>query len=238
MMEEIAEIREIVKPDTVLLVIDSMIGQDAINTARSFNEAVSLTGLVLTRVDGDAKGGAALSAKSVTGCQIKYMCTGEKIDDIEQFHPDRAASRILDKGDVIGLVEKAMDASVMDDVRDVPINKDFDLNGMEKYLKQLEKIGGISGFLKYIPGIGKIKEQLAAANVSDKTVARQIAIIRSMTSAERKDPNLLNASRRRRIAAGSGQQVVDVNRLINQFKQVKTMMSRFAGGGGLPRNFR
>ncbi|MDR0695372.1 MAG: signal recognition particle protein [Holosporales bacterium] len=230
LMTEVVEIKEIIRPDAILLVVDSMMGQDAVNTAKYFNEAMGLTGLILTRVDGDAKGGAALSVKSVTGCPIKYICVGEKIDDIEQFYPDRIASRILDKGDVMGLIEKAMDIGTMAEVQNVPVGKGFDLNGMEQYLNQLEKIGGISGFLKFIPGIGKIKENLAAANVSEKTIARQLAIIRSMTKHERKAPDILNASRRRRIAAGSGQQVADVNRLVNQFKQVKTMMLRFPDG--------
>ena len=236
MMSEIENIKNITSPDETFLVIDSMMGQDAINTAKTFHDTVNLTGLVLTRIDGDARGGAALSAKSVTNCQIKYICTGEKINDIEQFHPDRIASRILDKGDVLSLVEKAMDENVMSEVSDVKIGKDFDLNGMEKYLKQLEKIGGIGGFLKFIPGIGKIKEQLKEANINDKTVAKQIAIIKSITPLERKDPKILNASRRRRIASGCGQEVSDVNRLIKQFEGVKNMMTKFAANPGMMGN--
>jgi signal recognition particle subunit SRP54 len=226
MMEEVAKIKEITTPNEVFLIIDSMMGQDAINTARAFNESLSISGLILTRIDGDARGGAALSAKFVAGCQIKYMCIGEKIDDIEQFHADRIASRILDKGDVLGLIEKAMDANVIDDVKEVAIGKDFDLNGMEKYLMQLQKIGGVSGFLKFIPGISKLKDQLKASGVSDKTVGRQIAIIRSMTKKERSDYKILNSSRRKRIAAGCAQEVSDVNRLIKQFEQVKEMMTK------------
>lgn len=233
MMQEISELSSIIQPDDSYLVIDSMMGQDALNTAKAFNETVQLTGLILTRIDGDAKGGAALSAKYVTNCPIRYICTGEKISDIEVFHPDRIASRILDKGDVLTLVEKAMDSSIADEVKDVAIGKDFDLNGMEKYLKQLEKIGGINSFLKFIPGMGKIKEQLKEANISDKTIAHQIAIIRSMTAEERKNPKILNASRRRRIAAGSAQQVSEVNKLIKQFEQIKTMMTKFNNPGFL-----
>lgn len=231
MMSEISELKKMISPDETFLVIDSMMGQDAINTAKAFRDSMDLTGLILTRVDGDARGGAALSAKSVTNSQIKYICTGEKVSDIEQFHPDRIASRILDKGDVLSLVEKAMDADIIEDVKNVATGKNFDLNGMEQYLKQLEKIGGIGGFLKFIPGIGKIKEQLKEANITDKSVARQIAIIRSMTKNERKDPKILNASRRRRIAAGCAQEVSDVNRLIKQFEQVKTMMTKFQNPG-------
>lgn len=231
MMAEVSELKEIIVPDELLLVIDSMMGQDAINTAKAFNDLVHLTGLVLTRVDGDARGGAALSAKYVTNCQIKYICTGEKIGDIEQFHPDRVASRILDKGDVLGLIEKAMDADVAGSIEDVATGKDFNLNGMAQYLRQLEKLGGFGGFLKFIPGMGKIKEQLNKANITDKTVARQLAIICSMTKAERADPRILNASRRRRIAAGCAQEVSDVNRLIKQFEQIKAMMSKFKDAG-------
>ena len=227
MMQEISDLKSIINPDDSYLVIDSMMGQDAVNTAKIFNESFQLTGLILTRIDGDSKGGAALSAKYITNCSIKYICTGEKISDIEVFHPDRVASRILDRGDVLTLVEKAMDSNVTDEIKDIHIGKDFNLNDMEKYLKQLEKIGGISGFLKFIPGIGKIKNQLKEANISDKTIARQISIIRSMTIEERKFPKILNASRRRRIAAGCAQEVSEVNRLIKQFEQVKTMMTKF-----------
>ena len=231
MMAEVSALKEVIEPDELLLVIDSMMGQDAINTAKAFNDLVQLTGLVLTRVDGDARGGAALSAKYVTNCQIKYMCTGEKVGDIEQFHPDRVASRILDKGDVLGLIEKAIDADIAGSIEDVATGKDFNLNGMAQYLRQLEKLGGFGGFLKFIPGMGRIKEQLNKANITDKTVARQLAIICSMTKTERTDPRILNASRRRRIAAGCAQEVSDVNRLIKQFEQIKAMMSKFKDAG-------
>lgn len=231
MMEEVAELKTIINPEDSYIVIDSMMGQDAVNTAKTFNESLQLTGLILTRVDGDSKGGAALSAKYITNCSIKYICAGEKISDIEIFHPDRIASRILDRGDVLTLVEKAMNSNITDEIKEVQLGKDFDLNGMEKYLRQLEKIGGISGFLKFIPGVGRIKEQLKEANISDKTIARQIAIIRSMTIEERKDPKILNASRRRRIAVGCAQEVSDVNKLIKQFEQVKTMMTKFQNPG-------
>lgn len=231
MMSEVAELKRLIDPEESLLVIDSMMGQDAINTAKAFHDTVGLTGLVLSRVDGDARGGAALSAKYVTNCRIQYMCTGEKIGDIERFHPERIASRILDQGDVLSLVEKAMDANISDDIKNVATGKDFNLDGMEQYLRQLEKIGGVSGFLKFIPGIGKIKDQLKEANINDKTIARQIAIIRSMTKAERMNPKILNASRRRRIAAGCAQEVSDVNRLVRQFEQVKLMMTKFQNMG-------
>jgi signal recognition particle subunit SRP54 len=237
MMEEIKKLKDIVKPDNTLLVIDSMMGQDAINTAKAFNEAVNLTGLILTRVDGDSRGGAAISAKSVTNCQIRYMCTGEKISDIEPFHPDRIASRILDKGDVLSLVEKAMDSNIVEDISDISTGKNFTLDGMVTYLKQLEKLGGVGGILKFLPGIKKMKEKLAEANISDKTIARQISIIMSMTRLERQNPKILNASRRRRIAAGCGQQVSDVNRLIKQFEQLKTMMVKFQNNPSMIESF-
>ncbi|MDR1289528.1 MAG: signal recognition particle protein [Holosporales bacterium] len=233
MMDEIGQIKKIVEPDEILLVIDSMMGQDAINTAKTFNEELAVTGLILTRVDGDSRGGAALSAKYVTNCQIKFICNGEKIEDIDVFHPDRIASRILDKGDVLSFVEKAMNDDTLSEIQNIPTGKKFDLNGMEKYLKQMEKIGGISGFLKFLPGMNRIKEHLKEANISDKMLARQIAIIRSMTKKERIDPKILNASRRRRISAGCGQPVSEVNRLLKQFDQIKTMMSKISDNPGL-----
>jgi signal recognition particle subunit SRP54 len=233
MMDEIGQIKKIVEPDEILLVIDSMMGQDAINTAKTFNEKLAVTGLILTRVDGDSRGGAALSAKYVTNCQIKFICNGEKIEDIDVFHPDRIASRILDKGDVLSFVEKAMNDDTLSEIQNIPTGKKFDLNGMEKYLKQMEKIGGISGFLKFLPGMNRIKEHLKEANISDKMLARQIAIIRSMTKKERIDPKILNASRRRRISAGCGQPVSEVNRLLKQFDQIKTMMSKISDNPGI-----
>lgn len=231
MMNEVSELSRLINPSEKYLVIDSMMGQDSVNTAKVFNDSLQLTGLILTRIDGDSKGGAALSAKYVTNCPIKYICMGEKISDIEIFHPDRIASRILDRGDVLSFVEKAMEANLAEDIKDVKIGKNFDLNGMETYLKQLDKIGGIGGFLKFIPGIGRIKEQLKSANISNKTIAHQLAIIRSMTKEERRDPRILNASRRRRIAKGAAQEVSEVNKLIKQFEQVKTMMSKFQNPG-------
>jgi signal recognition particle subunit SRP54 len=233
MMNEIGQIKKLVEPDEILLVIDSMMGQDAINTAKAFHEELAVTGLILTRVDGDSRGGAALSAKYVTNCQIKFICTGEKIGDIDVFHPDRIASRILDKGDVLSFVEKTMNEETLSEIQSIPTGKKFDLNGMEKYLKQMEKLGGISGFLKFMPGINKIKEHLQQANISDRMIARQIAVIRSMTKLERRDPKILNASRKRRIAAGCAQPVSEVNKLLKQFDQIKTVMSKLSSNPGL-----
>lgn len=236
LMSELKEIGNIIEPKETFLVIDSMMGQDAINTAKSFNENIKLTGLILTRVDGDNRGGAALSARSITKCQIKYMCMGEKIDDISVFYPERIASRILDKGDIITLIEKTMDSDIIDDIQNIhQNNKEFTLNDMEKYFKQLDKLGGIGGFLKFIPGMGKIKDMMNNINLNNKVIDRQIAIIKSMTKIERNNPSILNASRRRRIANGSGMQVSDVNKLIKQFEGIKNMMSKMKKAGNNPR---
>ncbi len=243
LMKELVELKFIINPKDILLVIDSMMGQDAINTTKTFNEQLGISGLILTRVDGDSRGGAALSAKSVTSCQIKFIGTGEKIKDIEIFHPERIASRILDKGDIISLVEKAMDENVAEDIAQVKTGKDFDLNSMEAYLLQMNKIGGLSGLMKFIPGIRKIQEQLKNNNISDKVIAKQIAIIRSMTKKERSNPKILDASRRKRIAEGCGQEVYDVNRLIQQYDHLKKIMTKMYEQGpdfmqNLFRNFR
>ena len=243
LMKELVELKFIINPKDILLVIDSMMGQDAINTTKTFNEQLGISGLILTRVDGDSRGGAALSAKSVTNCQIKFIGTGEKIKDIEIFHPERIASRILDKGDIISLVEKAMDENVAEDIAQVKTGKDFDLNSMEAYLLQMNKIGGLSGLMKFIPGIRKIQEQLKNNNISDKVIAKQIAIIRSMTKKERSNPKILDASRRKRIAEGCGQEVYDVNRLIQQYDHLKKIMTKMYEQGpdfmqNLFRNFR
>ncbi len=237
LMKELVDLKFIINPKDTLLVIDSMMGQDALNTAKTFNEHLNIDGLILTRVDGDSRGGAALSAKAVTNCQIKFICTGEKIKDIEVFHPERIAARILDKGDIISLVEKAMDENVVDDIAKVKTGKDFDLNSMETYLLQMNKIGGLSGLMKFIPGIKRIQEQLKNNNISDQVISRQIAIIRSMTKKERSNPKILDASRRKRIAGGCGQEVYDVNRLIQQYDQLKKVMTKmYEHGPGFMQN--
>ncbi len=241
MMEELLKIKSIVTPKDVFLAIDIMTGQSALNTAKSFNDKLNLTGLILTRVDGEARGGVALSAKSVTNCQIKFIGTGEKVGDIEAFHPERIASRILDKGDVISLVEKAIDANIADDVSNVKVGREFDLDGMETYLKQIEKIGGMKGIMRFIPGIKQMQAKLSETGMSDKVITRQIAIIRSMTPKERKNPKILDASRRKRIANGCGQNVSDVNKLVQQYEQIKTIMMKMTDDGfmkNMLRNFR
>ncbi|MBR1943919.1 MAG: signal recognition particle protein [Alphaproteobacteria bacterium] len=237
LMKELVELKTIINPKDILLVLDSMMGQDAINTANTFNEQLNISGLILTRVDGDSRGGAALSAKSVTNCQIKFIGTGEKIKDIEIFYPERIASRILDKGDIISLVEKAIDENVAEDISKVKFGKGFDLNSMETYLLQMNKIGGLSGLMKFIPGIKRIQEQLKNNNISDKVISRQIAIIRSMTKKERSNPKILDASRRKRIAGGCGQEVYDVNRLIQQYDNLKKIMTKmYEQGPGFMQN--
>lgn len=236
LMAELRNIQNIITPSEKLLVIDAMMGQDALNTAKSFNDQIGIDGIVLTRVDGDSRGGSALSARYITNSPIKFMTLGEKLNDIELFHAERIASRILDKGDIVSLVEKAMDQNLHEDMMDMKAGKDFDFNDMEKYFKQMNKLGGISGMLKFLPGMGKIKEQLDNAKLDSKIIDRQVAIIRSMTKLERSNPKVLNASRKRRIAKGSGTDVQEVNKLIKQFEHLKTMMSRFAKAQGNPRN--
>ena len=224
MMEEVISLKRIIQPNELLLVVDGMMGQDTVNMAKSFNDAAKLTGLIFTRMDGDSKGGAVLSAKYVTNCPIKYICTGEKISDIEEFNPKRIASRILDQGDMHGLIEKTkqLDQASLQKT----IDNKFGLESMEAYLVQLTKIGGLQGLGKLIPGMSKFKTQLAKPVFSEKNLRRQLAIIRSMTKEERHNPQILNASRRRRIAKGCAQEVMDVNRLIKDFEMLKRVMSK------------
>ncbi|MDR1488594.1 MAG: signal recognition particle protein [Holosporales bacterium] len=234
LMNELAELKNIITPREIFLVIDSMMGQDALKTAISFNEAINgLSGLIMTRIDGDNRGGACLSAKSVTNCQIRYLGMGEKIDDIEDFYPERIASRIMDNGDIISLVEKVMEENVS---TEIVKSKEFNMNDMEKHLKQLEKLGGIGGFLKFIPGMGRMKDMLKESAIDNDFIKNQVAIIRSMTKRERTTPRILNASRRRRIAAGCGKPVSEVNKLIKQFEGLKNMMSKMEKGNGNPRS--
>jgi signal recognition particle subunit SRP54 len=244
MMAEAREIKEAVKPMETLLVADALTGQDAVNLARAFNDRVGITGIVLTRVDGDVRGGAALSMRAVTGRPIKLIGTGEKIEALEAFDAYRLAGSILGMGDVVGLVERAERAIEREDAEKMAakmLKGRFTLEDMVEQLKQLRKMGDLSGLIDMLPGAAKMRKQIAAANIDDKLVARQEAIILSMTRAERRNPNLLNGSRRRRIAAGSGTTVQEVNRVLKQFKQMSTMMKK-AGkmgkrglfGGGLP----
>ncbi|HVJ56146.1 MAG TPA: signal recognition particle protein [Aliidongia sp.] len=229
LMLEVAAVRDVAKPHETLFVADAMTGQDAINTAKAFNDRLGITGVVLTRVDGDARGGAALSIRSVTGKPIKLIGIGEKLDALETFHPDRIAGRILGMGDVVSLVEKAAETVDRDEAEKLAAKMEkgnFDLDDMASQLRQLRKMGGMSGMLGMLPGIGKIKKQLSEANLDDRVIKRQEAIISSMTQAERKNPKLMNGSRRRRIAAGSGTTVQDVNRLLKQHQDMANMMKQ------------
>lgn len=230
LMNEAARVRDIVKPVETLLVADAMTGQDAVTVAKAFAERIGITGIVLTRVDGDARGGAALSARAVTGKPIKLMGVGEKLDALEDFHPDRIASRILGMGDVVSLVEKAAETVEKDEAEKLAAKMKsgggFDLDDMRDQLRKLKKMGGLGSMLGMLPGAGKIKAQMAAANIDEKILSRQEAIICSMTAAERRNVKLLNGSRKRRIAAGSGVKVEDVNRLVKQFLDMSTMMKK------------
>ena len=229
LMAECAAVRDIATPAETLLVADALTGQDAVTIAGTFHERIGLTGIALTRVDGDGRGGAALSMRAVTGCPIKLIGVGEKLDAIEPFHPDRIASRILGMGDVVSLVERAQETIDREEaVRLARKAKKggFDLDDLSKQIQQVRKMGGMEGLLGMLPGVGKVKRQLAEANVDVKLLDRQQAIISSMTPVERRNPKVLNSSRKRRIAGGSGTTVQDVNRLLKQVKQMNLVMKR------------
>jgi signal recognition particle subunit SRP54 len=253
LMAELREIKTAVNPHETLLVADSLTGQDAVRTAEAFNEAVSVTGIVLTRLDGDARGGAALSMTQVTGCPIKLIGVGEKLEALEAFDPARMAGRILDMGDVVALVEKAAEAIEEEEamlMAERIASGKFDMNDFLTQLRQLQKMGGLGGLLGMLPGLGKMQKQIAAAGVDDRMIKRQEAIILAMNKRERVQVGLLNASRRKRIAAGSGTAVQDVNKLVKQYQDMarmmkkmgtksgaaamKAMLSGGAAGGGMP----
>ena len=229
LMAEARALRDAVDPAEILLVADALTGQDAVNLATRFKERLGITGVVLTRIDGDARGGAALSIRAATGCPIKLLGTGEKLDELEGFHPDRIASRILGMGDVVSLVEKARETIEEEDATALEAKLmagRFDLADMAAQLRQMRKMGGMSGVLGMLPGVGKVKKQLANAGVDDGMLVRQEAIIQSMTRAERHNARLLNGARKRRIAAGSGTSVQDVNRVLKQYKQMAGMVKK------------
>ena len=229
LMAEAATVRDAVDPAEILLVADALTGQDAVNLATQFKARLDISGVVLTRIDGDARGGAALSIRAVTGCPIKLLGTGEKLDELEGFHPDRIASRILGMGDVVSLVEKAQATIEGEDAAALEAKLmagRFDLADMASQLRQMRKMGGMGGVLGLLPGVGKAKQQLAAAGIDDRMLVRHEAIIQSMTETERLDARLLKGSRKRRIAAGSGSSVQDVNRLLKQYKQMAGMVKK------------
>src|SRR5471030_1784843 len=237
LMAEIASIKALVKPHEILLVADSLTGQDAVNIAKSFHDRVAVTGIILTRVDGDGRGGAALSMRFVTGAPIKFLGAGEKLDALEAFHPARVASRILDMGDVVSLVERAaetMDKAEAEKMAAKMKKGTFDMNDLSAQLNQMKKLGGMKGVLGMLPGVGKIKNQLDAAGLDDKILTRQEAIIQSMTKKERTDPDVINGSRRKRIAAGAGVEVSDVNKLLKMHRQMADMMKKMGKGGRMP----
>jgi signal recognition particle subunit SRP54 len=229
LMNEAAEIHVLANPVETLLVTDAMTGQDAVNVARAFKERVQVTGIVLTRIDGDARGGAALSMRAVAEVPVKLIGIGEKLDALEDFHPERIASRILGQGDVVSLVEKAaeqVDQAEAEKLARKMQKGSFDLDDMAEQLEKLTKMGGLSSMLNMLPGARDIRQKLKGVNLDDRMMARQIAIIRSMTPAERRNIKLLNGSRKRRIASGAGMDVPDVNRLLKQFKEMSKMMKR------------
>jgi signal recognition particle subunit SRP54 len=236
LMQETADVRDIAHPHETLLVADSLTGQDAVKLAKSFDDRVGITGIVLTRVDGDGRGGAALSMRSVTGKPIKLIGVGEKWDALEDFHPERIAGRILGMGDVVSLVEKAaqtIDMQKAEAIAQKLRKGEFDLEDLSDQLKQMEKLGGMSSMLGMLPGIGKVKKQLDAANIDDKILKRQRAIISSMTPRERRSPKVLDGKRKRRIAAGSGTKPEDVNRLLKMHRQMADMMKMMGKRGGM-----
>src|SRR3984957_8797232 len=237
LMAEVAAIKTATNPHETILVADALTGQDAVNIAKNFNDRLNLSGIILTRVDGDARGGAALSMKSVTGAPIKFLGAGEKLDALEAFHPERVASRILDMGDVVSLVEKAsetIDKEQAEKLARKMKKGEFDMNDLADQLRQMTKLGGMQGVLSMLPGVGKIKDQLATAGLDDKMLKRQEAIICSMTKKERQDPDVINGSRRKRIAAGAGVDVSEVNKLLKMHRQMADMMKKMGKGGRTP----
>ncbi|MDR2055410.1 MAG: signal recognition particle protein [Desulfovibrio sp.] len=239
LMEELSAIRAAVNPQEILFVADAMTGQDAVTVAEAFNARLGITGVVLTKMDGDARGGAALSIRAVTDAPVKFVGVGEKLSEMEIFHPDRIAGRILGMGDVLTLVEKAQSAI---DAEEAEIlarklqKASFDLEDFRAQMRRLKQMGSLEGLLKLIPGLGNLREKLAEANaaVPEKELARTEAIINSMTMAERRDPDILNGSRRARIAKGSGATVAQVNQMVRQFDQMRHMMKSVMGGKGMP----
>ncbi|MEM7461810.1 MAG: signal recognition particle protein [Pseudomonadota bacterium] len=236
LMVEMADIKAKASPHEILLVADALTGQDAVNLARSFDERVGITGIVLTRADGDGRGGAALSMRAVTGKPIKLIGTGEKMDALEEFHPARIADRILGMGDIVSLVEKAaetIDAEKASAMAKRMQKGQFDLNDLSDQLNQMQNLGGMGGIMGMLPGIGKMKKQIAESGLDDSIFKRQQAIISSMTKQERKTPKLLNANRKRRVAAGSGTSVQEINKLLKMHLQMADMMKKMGKKGGL-----
>lgn len=231
LMEELQKIKAAVSPTDILLVVDSMTGQEAVNVAKTFDERLDITGVILTKLDGDTRGGAALSIRAVTGKPIKFSGTGEKIGDLEAFHPDRMANRILGMGDVLSLIEEAqlkLDEKAAEKTAARMMQNKMDLNDMLEQFQQVKKMGPLKGILSKLPGVKNVDDM----DIDDRIMDRNAAIILSMTPKERSKPDIIDAKRKRRIAAGSGMKVEDVNKLLNQFKQVQKMMKQFSGKKG------
>ncbi|MBM5782551.1 MAG: signal recognition particle protein [Pelagibacterales bacterium] len=230
LMQELSEIKKIANPSEILLTVDALIGQDAINVAKSFNERLEINGVILTRLDGDSRGGAALTMKSATNCAIKFIGVGEKLDELEEFNPSRIASRIIGMGDVVSLVEKAQE---MFDVQEMEKSAkkmqkgQFDLNDLLSQIRNMKKMGGIGSIIKFLPGASKLKEHIGKISDTEKEMIRQEALILSMTKKERANPELLNSSRKFRIAKGAGSNIQEVNRLLKKYKQIQKMMKKF-----------
>ena len=229
LMDEVAALKKLTNPIETLLIADAMTGQDAVTIAKGFHDRIGVTGLILTRIDGDSRGGAALSMRAVTGCPVKFMGVGEKVDQLEVFQPERIAGHILDMGDIVSLVERATEFVDQEDAEKLAKKMQkghFDLDDMAKHLGQMIKMGGMSSLMGFLPGVGKIKDKIQEAGIDDRMIRRQIGVIHSMTKKERRDFRLLNASRKRRVASGCGMQVSDVNRLLKQFQQMQAMMKQ------------
>ena len=232
LMQELKNIKSNVRPHEILLIVDSMTGQDAVNVAVAFNENIGIDGVILTKLDGDTRGGAALSVKKVTGRPIKYITTGEKLSDIEEFHPDRMASRILGMGDVLSIIEKAeenFDIEEAEKLQEQLKKKEFDLNDYLSQLRQVKKMGSFSSILKMLPGMGNIKD----LKVDDKEFIKIEAMICSMSDEERRNPKILNGSRRVRIAKGSGTTVQEINKFMKSFEMTQKMMKKFKNPKGM-----
>ena len=235
LMEELQAVKKLASPAETLLVADAMMGQDACNVAREFNEKLGVTGIVLTRIDGSSRAGAALSMRMIAGVPVKYLGTGEKTDEMEEFHADRIAGRILGQGDVVSLVERAIekvDREEADKMAARMMKGKFDLEDLLSQLRQIQKLGSLGGIMGMIPGLSKFKNQIADAGIGDALIKKQEAIILSMTKAERKNPDIIKASRKKRIAAGSGVEVHDVDKLLKQYEQMASMMKKMGRGGG------
>ncbi len=229
LMQELIAIKKLANPTEILLVVDAMIGQDAVNVAKIFNEKLQLSGTILTRLDGDSRGGAALTMKAATNCPIKFIGVGEKSDELEEFNPDRIASRIVGMGDVVSLVEKAQEMFDMDEMEKSAKKMQkghFDLNDLLSQIRNMRKMGGIGSMMKFLPGMSQLKEHIGKLGDAEKEMLRQEALILSMTKKERRNPDILNSSRKHRIARGAGSTIQEVNRLLKKYKQMQKMMGK------------